>query len=101
MARRSAKEHLVSLLALREGSTNVLRNRENSQLEFKETFNLGSRAKYARTMASFANNKGGYIVFGVEPSPHRLKGLSSDRFDAFDPAQLSEFLNTHCRGGEP
>lgn len=95
MAGRSPKEHLASLLALKESSTNALRNRENSQLEFKETFNIGSRAKYARTMASFANNRGGYIVFGVEPSPHRLKGVSSDRFDALEPAQLSEFLNTH------
>src|SRR6266478_5170013 len=75
---------LQSLLKLRNDSKNILQNRENSQLEFKETFNLGSLAKYSRTMAAFANNKGGYIVFGVEPSPHRLKGVNKGKFEECD-----------------
>jgi len=86
---------LRSLLKLRNGSKNILQNRENSQLEFKETFNLGSLAKYSRTMAAFANNRGGYIVFGVEPSPHRLKGVNKTKFEECDPAQVTQFLNAH------
>ena len=86
---------LQSLLKLRNDSKNILQNRENSQLKFKETFNLGSLAKYSRTMAAFANNKGGYIVFGVEPSPHRLKGVNKGKFEECDPAQVTQFLNAH------
>jgi predicted HTH transcriptional regulator len=67
----------------------------DTTLEFKETFNLGNLAKYARTMAAFAHNKGGYIVFRVEPSPHRLKGVNKSKFDECDPAQVTQFLNSH------
>ena len=38
--------------------------RERNDLEYKESFNSSNFAKYAKTMASFANNCGGYIVFG-------------------------------------
>ena len=91
---------LRSLLKLRNGSKNILQNRENSQLEFKETFNLGSLAKYGRTMAAFADNRGGYIVFGVEPSPHRLKGVNKTKFEECDPAQVTQFLNAHFGPGD-
>jgi len=86
---------LKKLLKLRPGTTDILHNRESSKIEFKETFNLGSRAKYARSMAAFANNQGGYILFGVEPSPHRLKGLNEERFNRTDPARLTGYLNSH------
>jgi len=86
---------LRKLLRLRSGTADILVNRESSQLEFKESFNLGSRSKYARTMAAFANNKGGFIVFGIEPAPHRVKGVNAPNFDACDPAKLTEFLNAH------
>ena len=86
-------EELRSLLKLRSTTPPILKSREGSQLEFKETFNWGSRGAYARTMASFANNRGGYIVFGVKPSPHLLVGLKSDNFDTFEPAKATSFLN--------
>lgn len=46
-------------------------------------------------MAAFANNRGGFIVFGVEASPHRLKGVNSNRFNELDPAQVTTFLRDH------
>jgi schlafen family protein len=82
-----------SVLQLKQGSSGLLRNRESSQFEFKETFNLGSRSKYARTMSAFANARGGYVVFGVEPSPHRLRGVNVARFEQTDSSKLTEFLN--------
>lgn len=36
-------------------TTKVVASRENSRLEFKNTFNLGSASRYLRTMAAFAN----------------------------------------------
>jgi hypothetical protein len=86
-------ESVKMLLHLRPGS-DILSNRESSQLEFKVSFNLGSGSEYARSMAAFANNEGGYIVFGVQDSPHKLVGISRDRFEAVDPVKITEILNS-------
>lgn len=70
-------------------------SKENSRLEFKETFDWGSREKYIKTMASFANNKGGYIVYGVKDKPRIILGLRNDKFiDADGPEKVTEFLNS-------
>jgi hypothetical protein len=95
MANAELNERLKTLLKLKLGTRDILKNRENTYLEFKETFNLGSRAKYARTLASFSNNKGGYIVFGVTKEPHKLKGLNMVNFESCDPAKITEYLNSH------
>jgi len=50
---------------------------QNGWQEFKISFNWNSRDKYAKSMAAFANNKGGYIVFGVKDKPLDLVGLQS------------------------
>ena len=81
---------------LRASPTNPCRltSRENSRLEYKETFNWGNRAHYAKTMAAFANKDGGFIVFGVKDSPRDLVGVNAERFDALDPSRVAEFLNS-------
>ncbi len=71
-----------------------LSSRENSRLEYKESFNWGSRARYARTMAAFANNVGGFVVFGVKDSPRDLVGLASAGFDRIDTAKVAGYLNS-------
>lgn len=48
---------------------NRLVSRESGWLEFKESFNWNSKDRYAKSIASFANNKGGYIVFGIKDKP--------------------------------
>lgn len=35
-------------------------------------------------MAAFANNKGGYMVFGVRNNPKELVGLQSSNFETTD-----------------
>ena len=72
---------------------NRLKSRESTWLEFKESFNWGNRAQYAKTISSFANRQGGYMVFGVSSSPHKLVGLKSDKFEEFDEAKIVEYLN--------
>lgn len=86
---------LVGTLHLKTNTHDVLGNREGTQIEFKETFNLGSSGKYARTLAAFANAEGGYIVFGVKPSPHKAIGVNERNFTATDSAKITEILNGH------
>jgi hypothetical protein len=64
-------------------------------LEFKEAFGFQNLGKYIRSAAAFANAKGGYIVYGVANSPHKLIGLNDDRFDQLDPEKLTAYLSEH------
>lgn len=81
-------------LRFKTGSKSILNNREGTTLEFKESFNLGSLSRYERTMAAFANNQGGYIVFGVKPGPHRLVGVNP-AFGKMDTKDVAKSLNAH------
>ena len=87
------EDEVLALLKLDPNHPGRLASRENSRLEYKQSFNWGGRAGYSKTMAAFANNAGGFIVFGVKDSPHDLAGLASDRFDTTDPARITEYLN--------
>jgi len=73
-----------------------VRTRESVNKEFKENFSLSSLGDYARTMAAFANARGGYLIFGVTDSPRIAQGLAGKartQFDDFDSAKLTEALN--------
>lgn len=50
---------LHGLLRLDEDDPARLASRENSRLEYKESFNWANRAKYGKTLAAFANVSGG------------------------------------------
>jgi len=75
-----------------------LSSRENSRPEYKESYNWGSRARYARTMEAFANNLGGFVVFGVKDSPRDLVGLASAGLDRIDTAKVAA---SACSEREP
>lgn len=69
-----------------------LRN-EGLTIEYKETFNFGSLAKYFKTMMAFANNRGGVIVFGVTDSPRTIKGLDKkSQFYNTDPEKIVKHI---------
>ncbi len=96
-ARRTDEALSLEVQALlRVDSANPARllSRENGRLEYKETFNWGSRAKYAKTIAAFSNADGGFIVFGVKNAPRDLKGVNVERFDALDGEKVSSYLNS-------
>jgi len=72
-----------------------LYHRESQELEFKEQFNFGGLADYLRDFAAFANNRGGYLIFGVKDSPRIPRGLnksSLDQFSKIDPEQITGYL---------
>src|SRR6056297_820564 len=72
-----------------------LYHREGQELEFKEQFNLAALADYFRDFAAFANNRGGYLIFGVKDAPRVLIGMSDksiDQFEKVDPEKITGFL---------
>lgn len=85
---------ISELLRLREDGN--LHHRESQTLEFKESFNFAGLAEYFRDFAAFANNKGGWLIFGVKDRPKReLVGLNdkaSEQLDKFDPEKISGYL---------
>jgi hypothetical protein len=72
-----------------------LHHREGQELEFKEQFSLAGLAEYFRDFAAFANNRGGYLIFGVTDRPRQAAGLSSkavEQFEKIDPEKISGYL---------
>ncbi len=90
-----SQEVLNRIFAVSPKHPDRLISRESGWLEFKEAFNFQSLGKYIRSAGAFANAKGGYIVYGVANSPHKLIGLKDNRFDELDPEKVSTYLNEH------
>lgn len=89
-----SSESLKAIFQFVSQDSNRLISRENSLLEFKEAFNWSNRDLYCKSLAAFANARGGYIVFGVKDKPRDLVGLQNNRFEEMDPARVTEHLNT-------
>ena len=72
--------------------------REDKNHEFKQSFNMANAAMYLKTIAAFANNEGGYIVFGVKDSPHVLLGLDEkglERFSTLPVEKLTQLIHEY------
>lgn len=69
-------------------------SREGTSLEFKESFNWNSKDKYGKSGAAFANNRGGYLIFGIKDRPRELVGLQSTNFEDTDEAKITQYLNS-------
>jgi hypothetical protein len=73
-----------------------LASRESPEREFKKSFGKKSYREYARTMAGFANARGGMIVFGVKNCPHEYTGLTGsalELFETLDAKDMTRELN--------
>lgn len=69
--------------------------RESKTLEFKESFNMNAirNGDLSKSIAAFANTRGGVIIFGVTDSPRKAKGLMNTNFDDIQEEKLTELLN--------
>lgn len=70
-------------------------HRESKELEFKEQYNHAGLDDYLKSFAAFANNCGGYMIFGVKDNPRRLVGLnltSKSQFDAIDQERITNCI---------
>ena len=82
-------EYINDILS-RNGDT--LEDGESEELEFKEQFSLHSLPDYYKSFAGFANNQGGYLIYGVQDSPRVPVGLSErslDQFKNIDPQRIT------------
>jgi hypothetical protein len=83
-----------NIFSFHDSIANRITSRESSWLEFKESFNWNSKDKYAKSIASFANNRGGFIVFGIKDRPRDLVGLQSGNFETTDEAKITAYFNS-------
>jgi len=86
--------HIDRLLTLQPGKP-YLRARESRTLEFKRQFQRASLVEMAKDLAAFANNEGGYLVYGVKDMPREPIGMSNDQFDSLDDAEITRAVNQH------
>lgn len=71
---------------------------ETDQIECKESYNKHWAKDYIRPIMAFANNKGGYLVFGVKDKTWEIKGIDSKTFKQMDRKDATQaFLhNLSC-----
>lgn len=69
---------------------------ESDEFECKENFNIRNFSKPLKTIAGFANNRGGYVLFGVKDLPHSFEvcGLADDRFAETDQNKFSQTIRS-------
>ncbi len=67
---------------------------ETDEFECKENFNLRGFGKPLKTIAGFANHRGGYLFFGVKDKPDGFAvcGLKDDRFTKTDQNSFSQTI---------
>ena len=84
-------ENLTGIFRVSSKEPSRIINREGTTIEFKESYNHGNMAQYFKAMAAFANNQGGYILFGIGDKPRRLIGLKDKSLSQFE-----EISQKHC-----
>ena len=78
------------IYALKQDS---LSRRESSSIEFKETYRSGPYERFSKSLAAFANNSGGMIIFGIKDSPRIPLGL--DKSVKFNEDRFRNIANNH------
>lgn len=81
---------LESLFEKVDGGKFALRGVETDGVECKQSFQGPGNDRLLRATAALANNRGGYVLFGVEDASGLLVGLRDDRFKNLDPNQFSQ-----------
>lgn len=87
------EEVLKKLFKKQKGSSTKLDITETDQIECKETFGGQHWINNCmRAIAAFANNKGGYIAFGVKDKTWEITGVDEKKFKGFDRKDLNQAI---------
>ncbi len=78
---------LAKLMPPKPGAPGSLAITETDQVECKKSVNF-----VMKTIAAFANNKGGYFLFGVENGTFNVLGLPDDKFEKYDLNKLNQSI---------
>lgn len=87
--------NIISAMFLEKDDVWTMHRGETDQTECKKSFRLNPDERFAdviRSIAGLANNKGGYIFFGVKDRTFTADGLSDAAFFETDPAQINRSL---------
>ena len=88
-------EHEKTIRKILSNTLNgYIKSRESNTVEFKESYHKSNAPKYAKIMASFSNNRGGYIIFGITDKQRRVKGLSNNSFENLSQEGFTDVLNS-------
>ncbi|SOC89930.1 Putative DNA-binding domain-containing protein [Ensifer adhaerens] len=85
-------EEIIGLDIRPDGSLKV-NSRERRDLEFKQDCEENTLRSCLKTIAAFANNGGGRIVFGISDSPRHVVGVDPGRFP--DEAIFDDFIRKY------
>lgn len=89
-----SRYELTKLFAPSKNNAKYIHGREGKTIEYKENYNHGSMSQYFKTIASFANTEGGYIIFGIGDSPREFLGLHEKSKKQFDSLKTEKFTNS-------
>lgn len=81
---------LAKLLPIRSTNPLMINVEESDTIELKETFS--KILKYIKTIAAFANNSGGYLIFGIKDENKEIVGINTF-FKTLDPALIDQALS--------
>jgi Putative DNA-binding domain len=87
---------IISAMFIEKDDVWTMHQGETDQIECKKTFRLSPEERFAdviRSIAGLANNKGGYIFFGVRDRNFTADGLSDTTFFDSDPALINRSLS--------
>lgn len=90
--------HAVLSRLLKTDGKGSLKLDETAEIECKADFNK-RLAPYLKTISGFANNRGGYFLFGIEDLTWKVNGLSekSEEDFRFDPKRLNQICLAYFR----
>jgi len=71
-----------------QDSNGCLIQSESYDIEYKLNFNVDS--DIVKTMNGLANNRGGYIIFGINPNDRSLSGLNKEKLKFYNEKIDSE-----------
>jgi len=91
-------EVLEALFPMRKDSADRLAITETDRIECKESFGGQHWVNNCiKAIAAFANNKGGYIAFGIKDKTWELVGIDHVKFESYDRRDLNQALRTNLR----